>query len=335
MNPPSTTSLNLVLLTSLAAGSLLHAQVDLGAAQGYNAVIFGNHAASSADTEGRLAVGGNSQLPSSYSVGQSVIGTQNPQSNGTRNDLVVAGNLNLSGGFVTVNFGNVQVGGAINGPGMLSQGSGNTSSAGVPNFSGNIFDFYSVRTRIDSYSTSWAGLTANGTVDDLGYELTMVGSDLALNVFSVTAEQWNLTGARVIDVPLGSTAIINISGTTVSNGGGDIRFGSSAAPLDASDFRENIIYNLASATSIQSDSLSWEGTVVAPNADLTANGGAINGQAFLGSAVQNNGFEFHNFSLNGNNAPIPEPSSSLLIGASLCATAFVRRRGNDSFPNGR
>ncbi len=326
MSIPSTSSVNLGLLASLAAGSLLHAQVDLGAAQGYNAVIFGNHTAFSADTEGRLAVGGNSQLPSSYSVGQSVIGTQNPQSNGTRNDLVVAGNLNLSGGIVTVNFGNVQVGGTINGPGTLSQGFGNTSSASVSNFAENIFDFYSVRNRMDSYSSLWAGLTANGTVDDQGFELTMVGSDLELNVFSVTAEQWNLTGSRVIDVPLGSTAILNISGTTVSNGGGDIRFGSSLNPLDASGFRGNVIYNLASATSIQSDFLSWEGTVVAPNANWTANGGAINGQAFLGSAVQTNGFEFHNFSLNGNNAPVPEPSSSLMIVASLCTTVFFRRR---------
>ena len=299
----------------------------LGEAQNFNAVIFGNHTATSADTEGRLAVGGNAQYPSSYSVGQSVVGPQNPQSNGKRNDLVVGGNVNLPGGVVTVNFGDVKIGGSQTGNGSFSQSRGNKTDTGVQNFAADVFDFATVNSTVSSYSMYWSGLTANGTTNDQGFELGLIGSNTLLNVFDVTAAQWDLFGARVIDIPVGSTAIINISGLNVSNSGGDIRFGSSASDnLNPALFRENVIYNLTDATTIQSEFLLWEGSVFAPNATLSANGGAINGQAFLGGATQTGGFEFHNFMLNAQNAPIPEPSTALLSICAVFASCLRRKR---------
>ncbi|MGJ8640945.1 MAG: choice-of-anchor A family protein [Opitutaceae bacterium] len=321
--------LTFITLGSFIVANIGHSMIlDLGEAQGYNAVIFGNHVALNADTEGRLAVGGNASLPSSYSVGQSVIGPQNAQSSGARNDLVVGGNLTLPSGIVTVNYGNVQVGGSISGAGALSQGSGNQAFSGVSNFESTIFNFSAVESLVRSYSSAWESLGPAGTVNDLGYELKLTGTSNTLNVFHVTADEWNLFGARIFDVPVGSTVIVNISGTNVSNGGGDIRFGTNATDLlPASDYRNNIIFNLHEALAVQSDFFSWEGTVIAPDATLTTNGGAINGQAFFEDVNQEGGFEFHSFSVEAENAPVPEASSyALIAGAFALGVSLSRRR---------
>lgn len=315
----------LAFLTSLTAIS--HAVISLGDGQGFNAVIFGDHTATTADTEGRLAVGGNSSLPGSYSVGESVIGPQNSQSNGARNDLVVQGNLSVNG-IVTVNFGNAQVGGAILGSGSLSQGSGNQSFSNVSNFQNDIFNFTEVESLVRGYSSTWAGLSTTGTILDEGFALTLTGTDAVLNVFNITGDQWNVLGDRYIDVPVGSTVIINISGTAVSNGGGAIKFGPDFDGAVSPDpFRNNVIYNLNEALTVQSDFLLWEGSVFAPDATLTTNGGAINGQAFFESVNQEGNFEFHNFGVDASNAPVPEPSTyALILGAFALAVSISRRR---------
>jgi choice-of-anchor A domain-containing protein len=304
--------------------------LNLGDAQDYNAVVFGDHIATQADTEGRLAVGGNASLPGSYSVGHSVIGPQNPQSDGTRDDLVVKGNLTLQTGYVTVNYGNVKVGGSITGDGQITQLSSNTTTSEVTNLETDIFNFEQVESLVRNYSSLWSGLETTGTITTPTTQypsLTLTGTSTTLNVFNLTASEWT-TSSRYIDVPVDSTVIINISGTTVTTGtGGNVFFGNSEQQLDASNYRDNVIYNLYEATTVESSHLSWEGSVFAADATLTTSGGSINGQAFFDNVNQENSFEFHNFSVLAENAPVPEPSqAAALLGAVALAMAVRRRR---------
>ncbi|WFB35466.1 choice-of-anchor A family protein [Kiritimatiellota bacterium B12222] len=317
--------LGLVCLSPSAMADSLY----LGEAQNFNAVIFGDLTAENADTEGRLAVGGNASIPSSYSVGHSVIGPQNPQSNGTRNDLVVKGDVTLPAGYVTVNFGNVQVGGSVSGTGVFSQLAPNASYSNVSNFENDIFNFTAVESMVRSYSSYWSTLSSSGSVTDLEYELQLSGSNPMLNVFNVTADEWATNGARYIDVPEGATTLINISGEMVTTVGGTVVFGTTPDTLkNPDDYRNNVIYNLYDATSIQSDYLLWEGSVFAPDATLTTTGGAINGQAFLGDVYQQEYFEFHNFGLEAEYIVIPEPRFYIpMIGLlTFCAIVFRRKR---------
>jgi choice-of-anchor A domain-containing protein len=310
----------IILLITLFRASV-EAALDLGDAQGFNATVFGDFQADSADTEGRLAIEGNAIFPSSYSIGVSFVGFQNPQSSGTRDDVVVGGNATLNGN-VSVHYGNARVGGTVtNGPFDHVGPNATTSSLGDVS---SYFDFNAVESLIRSYSQSWASLADNGTLEEESWKLTLSGTNPNLNVFHVTAAQWN-RGSLYIDTPQDSTVIINISGNTVTRGSGTMFFGVEGSPAnDASLYRGNVLFNAYEATSVDTTSFQWEGNLFAPDALLTTGGGAINGQSFLGSVDQQGGFEFHNYFLTSEYAVIPEVSSLLMSVICLVTLGIFR-----------
>ena len=68
-------------------------EAALSDAWDFNVFVLGDFTAPSADTEGRLAVGGNAYI-SNYSVGESL------DVDATRTDLIVAGNLEFPSGAI-------------------------------------------------------------------------------------------------------------------------------------------------------------------------------------------------------------------------------------------
>jgi len=317
-------------------------EIDLGDAQGFNATVFGDliqgtGAFGVGDTEGRLAVSGNADfLRGGYSVGKAAVGTQNPDDspNGIRDDLLIQGNAYIDNGLVPVLRGNVKVGGTITGAGSFDVTGASSVQQGVSPFS-TLFDFAATESLIQSYASTYSQMASTGTVADNGFTVTLTGTSPVMNVFHVTAAQWNGSGkAYEIEVPLGSTTVINISGTTINVSDGGMHF---LDPSDSSRYdqfsaesiaqRRNTVINLYEADTIDSTRTGWEGMFFAPDADFTGFGGWINGQSFLGSVDQSGGFEFHNFYTT---VPpiIPEPATLVMTGILLgtCGSVLLIRK---------
>ncbi len=136
---------------------------------------------------GRAAVGGNANF-SRYTIGDALT-----NSHGTRDDLIVGGNLNYQNGQVF--NGNVVYG-----------GTGTFNSFGHPNGTirhDSVIDFASAESQLDSLSDQYAALPTNGTTQDTNGTVTLTGTNPGTNVFKVTNGQlWNAKNL-VIEVPPG------------------------------------------------------------------------------------------------------------------------------------
>ena len=283
----------------------------LGIAGDYNAFIFNNLSSAGGDTEGRLAVG-NNFTASSYGVGVTLT-----NSHGARNDLVVGNNMNAIGGWQVFN-GNAVWGTTL------------TAAPTTPNgttFQGTPVNFAAAQADLQAKSAYWATLPATGTSFFQYSTITLTGTNPGLNVFQVNAADWQVSSDKQINIPVGSTAIINIAGTSISFQGGLAINGSSSQSNPAEN---GVIFNFPNATSLNPSNIGILGSVLAPYATLTLNGGNINGVGIALNAIQQNGGEFHNHPFTGDvpDPPaVPEPASLalLLIGAAA-GLANARRR---------
>lgn len=310
----------------LLGGSPVRASVIFGASEHYNAFIYGNLTGNTGDVEGRLAVGGNASIPNTYSVGIAVIGSQLPQSS-TRDDLIVRGTFTTapsSSWAVLANaaYGSLSGGGVTHvSPGASSRvQAAITLNAATGNAVADGETFESIQSTLQDSSTFLGSLTTPGvSISEMFSDLTLTGTNAGLNVFNITASQWGSNSTRLVDAPVGSTVVINISGATINFSGGTM--GSVGV------VRNNILLNFFEATSLQSSGFAYEGSVLAPFTTTTAfNGGAINGQGFHGGNVtQDTGFEWHNFQFTGT-LPIPEPTVMTFLLAAMGALALRRQR---------
>ena len=131
----------------------------LGVASDYSAFILGDMNVRYSDIGGRVAVGGNATI-TGYSIGTGLT-----DSNGTRDDLIVGGNVDFTNGQIF--NGNVVHG-----------GTGHFDMFGNPNGSerqGNIIDFAKARTDLTNMSNTWSGMAGNGTVSNKWGIVTMTG----------------------------------------------------------------------------------------------------------------------------------------------------------------
>ena len=173
----------------------------LGAAGDWTIVVFADLNLMNSDSEGRIAVGGNATIQS-FGVASKL--PVNP----SRVDLAVGRNLTATNSGV--NKGSVTYGGTLSG--NLTTPNGTITRAQPP------FDFNALLQGLGVRSTSWAALTANGTVGALGQDGGMVlqGTDAVRNVFSVPAATLATAGQIRIRVPFGSTTLINVTGSSYS-----------------------------------------------------------------------------------------------------------------------
>ncbi|MDQ7030805.1 MAG: choice-of-anchor A family protein [Ardenticatenia bacterium] len=245
---------------------------SLGLAGDFNVFIFGDVTQSSSDTEGRMAVGGHASL-SAYSVGAVL-----PNSNGTRDDLVVGQTLVFNGG--SVDNGNIVYGTAIT---LTSVSVGGTVRQDTP------IDFAAEAAWLRSRSTAWAALPPNGatTVQDWGQpraQITLTGSDEDLNIFSLAGADLARAHTLIIDAPASSTVLINVDGLNAQMDG----FGFS---LRGGVQRDHILFNFYQANTLTLQNIGVEGTILAPWADVSFPSGVIWGtliaQSLTGAGQSN------------------------------------------------
>ena len=136
-------------------------------------------------------------------------------------------------------------------------------------------------------------------------------------------------------MPAGSTALINVSGTTVTVNG-EVRYKSGATyrqPDDApvADAVARTIWNFASATSVKlSTGSAFGGTVLAPNAAVEAvNVGHNNGQVIAASFKSN--FETHQFLFPGNGCV---PGTTPTPPGPTSADVAIVKSASDAAPKG-
>ncbi|MDX2065168.1 MAG: choice-of-anchor A family protein [Fimbriimonadaceae bacterium] len=295
MNNRRTALRSLVVLTVVSAVAASHASI-LGVAGDYNMFVQNNVNVSYTDVEGRSAIGGN-VTTTGMEWGQRI--TSGPQ-----NALVVGGNLNMTNGSIR---GNAIVGGSAN---VTNTG----FSYGGTLQSGNPINFNGAFSQLRNTTSYLNTLAANGTVDRPYSTLNLRGTSTGLNVFNVTADQlWNSSDVQFF-VPTGATVVVNVSGSNV-------RFKNYGYGLNGLS-RNNLLWNVAGANASY-DYL--EGSLLAPNADITTGWGVIQGQVIAKSWTGNSQTNLHLFT--GNvppAAPVPEPASMAVFG--LSALAFLRRR---------
>jgi choice-of-anchor A domain-containing protein/uncharacterized repeat protein (TIGR01451 family) len=264
--------------STASATGVTCATTPLAAATGYTEFIAGSGHRGS-ESEGAIAWGGNLDA-SGMTVGTRLSSGANDPT------LVVAG---THGGF------NLQKGSAY-----LNPASGVNFNGGGHYLATDPIDFAAAFTDLKARSTSWGTASATGTVTSGvtgGNAATILtGTNGDLNVFDLT--QADLPSGRHIgiDIPAGSTALINVAGSSITLSGQMwIKVGGSWQ--QASDGvmagYPGILWNVPAATSITMNfGSAWGGSILAPNANLAvASVGHTIGQVIAASFSSN--YETH------------------------------------------
>jgi choice-of-anchor A domain-containing protein len=241
----------------------------LGVAADFNVFVLGALNQSVTDVQGRVAAGGDAHL-TDYGVGDGLT-----NSAGQRDDLVVGGALTYTRGQVF--NGNVVTGGTASLTGVgLPNG---TARQGTP------VDFTAAAGQLTGLSAAWAALAANGVASVANGSLSLTGTDPALDVFAVSGSQLASASGLTITAPAGATVLVNVSGSA-----GQLQsLGMSVSSTD----RQHVLFNFPAASTLTLGGVSFQGSILAPLADVTFNNGNLEG-TLIARSLTGNG-EFHNF----------------------------------------
>lgn len=323
---------------ALAVVPSLAKAADFGVMKGYNVFLIGNDSMTNVDSYGKIAVGGNADF-NDYTVASGI------GASGT--NLVVGGNLNqysggalfgsiIVGGNATLNsptvYGNLAANGNVDvtGGGSISGSIAYGSSIIVPNYynSNNSIsqgttslpvDFGAAASQMNALTTGLSALNANGTVDAFTGShpstLVLTGTNATQNVFNISGSLLNNSNLYTleIDVPAGSSVVINVSGTNVT-----VRnFGTTLNGVSDQD----LLFNFYQATTVTLDG-SFNGSLLAQYATVNTTYGGFNGQLFADNLTGS--IEMHNdpfqdtLSLGSSNGASNTPEASqmavILIG---------------------
>ena len=300
----------------------------------FNAIIAGDFQANGGDTEGRLAVGGTAWFGVvGYSVGFALAGEPIAPSDASTDRLIVGNDL--YDGTFDVN-GNIVYGGERQGPTRYLTNTllravspvTLTPEGNVPE-DGSGMTFEQITASIRLASAMIGNMDNRGVTNMVkdAWSYLLQGDDPVLNIFNVAAADWNvLKSENRIEVPEGSTVIVNIHGDGCSFVNGAITIVGTAT--------NNVLFNYVDATTFTSTSVDHPGGVLAPYADGRMSGGAINGFAFFGgSVITTNGFEFHNFPFRGQicdeGGEQPRIAVSLIAGTAAEGAVYTIQPGAD------
>lgn len=303
-------------LVAAAAAAALIASPALAAesANDFQLYVLGDLTMNGQNIGNRVAVGGDASF-SSTSIGGAT--ADMPAS------LVVGGDLTyVNGGSIA---GQALVGGADNALPYLPVVAGQSN---LP------VDFTVENLRLKNLSATLAGQAATGSAYVQWGGLFLNGQDAGLNVFSVTTAMLSQVSWFSASIASGSQVLINVTGDAANLSGGLDFFTAS-----------NVLWNFSDATSITAGGVSLGGSILAPNAAFTGNGGTIQGNLIAGSF--NGAMSFGNALYGGDlltplaAAPgdpgrpgvvaIPEPGvwALMILGFGAVGTMLRRRRAAD------
>ena len=280
----------------------------------FGVLVFGDFTASESDVEGRLAVGGNVDIDN-YDVGLQHVDDGS-------NVMIVGGNVDWLNG--TLNNGDMEFGGTFD------DHSGSVGLAGNTATQGTNFNFAQQESHFLALAQTLANQPINGTVTHPNEnQLFLQGTHPTMNVFSVSqqigadTDVWDGLTQLDIDIPLGSTAIINVLGATVSMDG--LGFTSPQGTPDVHQART--LFNFQNATHLSISNLAFNGSILAPNAAFLPSGGATGTQTnghVVASSLSGGG-QINRIIFAGSlPVAVPEPRSVLFCSLAMLMTAMSR-----------
>jgi len=234
-----------------------------GGATNYMAVILSNVDLAEGELDAPVLIGGNAELSIVFADNTSF-----PQPF----SVYVNGSLHVTA-FMVSNSGDVDCGGTVTG-GIVFFASTGALNTNAPDPSLDITGYISY---LRTLSTFWSNMTPTGTVTQSGTELIFncnsTQNVLGYQVFSVSASLFPYGfSTDYTSCDSSQTLIINVNGTSVTLAGGIID--------ETSIPPSQVIYNFYSATSLEIDFTTIDGTLMAPLATLTGTS-LETGQSFL------------------------------------------------------
>ncbi|KFL73728.1 LPXTG cell wall anchor domain protein [Bacillus cereus ATCC 10876] len=288
----------------------------LGDVSYYNAIIFGDHSATSADIEGAMAVQKNMNA-SSYTVVAAATGANN-LAGATWVDegypsLLLGGQFTKAGaGQVIIQDGTVAMTKDGDPDGAMKTSYDRISYKEQAEIDAKFKEF---RKDVDGVIGDASKLQTDKPKPNMSFG---IGEDLNNPNIYVSSGQTGKKTFDVKDVFLPNVEnkdfiVIYSDAEEVSFGGGAILYdtrntgmatdliNTSQAYDPNSSFTElasKVIWVFPNATKITTKGYGVVGSVFAPNAVVETKGGSINGQAYVGGLHQRDGFEVHNFKFN-------------------------------------
>ena len=284
-----------------------------------NVYVIGDATPSGADVEGNLYVGGNlAPVAAGCSIGAK------DTVDCTTYSLVVGGNASNA----------VVKGGKAAVAGTLLNVTDN-DCGGVVRASRAV-DFATLATQVKNLSASISNLTPNCTAScstDATGVLTLTGTDPTLNVCNIDGSDLAIASLVKLSFPPGSTVAVNVSGTVLTWGNASACLNDQCSDSSQADY---VVWNMYQATSLYSQGIAIEGSVLAPLANLDGSGGHIAGQVIVNNMT--GGLEYHPYHFNGclafsdSGASTTAPKAAA---ASVCAPASLPLdAGSTTYPDG-
>ena len=328
-----------MVLLGVVLGSFCSAQAGLlGVAGEYNIFMFDDIYQTGTDVEGRVAGGGDVFYGRSPISGEKLedvgfaVASKITNPTASLPDLVAGGNLELKNGSVgdkNSQKGLIYAGGpTINigsNPGVDKVGYG----ALLEN---NPINFASEQKFLTNVSSSWGGLSANGSTEvlyNLGntgkdtYRINLTGSDPSLNVFTLDGRSIDGGLGFYINAPVTSTILVNITGDSINLNNLGFYFNGIKGDQDQYP-NSNILFNFLTAQLITIDQVEINGSILAPFAhvDFLKNS-HIDGNLIAYSLFGEG--EAHMELFQGR-VPVSESATWILLGGGLMGIAALRRR---------
>ncbi|MET9722568.1 choice-of-anchor A family protein [Streptomyces zaomyceticus] len=276
------------------------------------------------DSEGAVAVGGDAffgdaKLGQGFSVGHKLTGADLAALPGGHS-LVVGGTLHAN--QVVINKGSGVYGSlddrSVKGAGFAVDGPHAKGASPV--------DFGKEFTGLRALATGWAATKPNGTVSTSGDGVFLTGTDPKLNVFAVNAADLEKFRAITLDVPVGSSTLVNVLGASYDmstsatygvyyknlDGGAPVVDDYAVPRPEYGQIRSKLLWNFPQAESVKKNYTSWPGTILAPNAKVEMGGknvgpGHVNGSVIAEELVTVPGAETHQMNFTGCLPGEPKP----------------------------
>ncbi len=320
----------------IAAANAQAINIDLGAATGYNLFIKENFTQPGADSQGKIAVGGNANIGQydvgvNYEPGTWRDGKQFWTEPGKYSDvLVVGGNLTTA----SYAWGNIK-GNLVLG-GELTSGSSKNSVLGTTT-KGNPIDFNSAFNQLTEVSKSLASQANTGGLEFRYNNWLLLNGSAESDIYvaNITGQMLaNATDLTALGLDKNDTLIINVSGKNINFDSVSYTNREGLAPLAVSPAQ--IIYNFYEAENL-SFSGGLKGNILAPNANFNFITGDLSGQVIAKSWTGNwgaqanlwDGFFVPPVTIEPPAQPVvtvPEPATLLLFVAGLLALLLMRRK---------
>lgn len=221
--------------------------LQLGAAADHNLFVFGNYI-DGQDVRGAVAAG-NLVRMTGFSVGEDAPGPV---------VLTAGGRVELTHGTV---YGDLV---AAASPSLdETVDVRGTASAGSP------IDFAAEQAALEDLSLALAGLGSSGTVTDAWGTVTLRGADPVRNVFTLSGPALAAAWSVVVDAPANSVVVVNVDGEILNLWWMGIQ-------LQGVD-ESTVLWNFWEAEWLGLDGVGWEGSLLAPFADVRFNNGNFDG----------------------------------------------------------